>query len=724
MAPPIVTRFFISFNENKLFGLLTFVFVVGVFGVFALQPAPEAPSPSYKAVAALSLKAPPPLFTSTGQQVQEAGRLINRNILLSPRVLEKSAQELQVRQQEIIKIAEKLQIKFPEEGEPSIITLEYTENQKPDFAQLILSVFMNNMVQESRLLNTGQLRSKIDSLETRLKQVQQDLKKAEQALYSYISQDGASLVAVQDGSLFASITASQQQQRQIQSALDEINGQINSLVDQLSLTPEQAYTSSALSADGLIASLRSQILQVETQIDNASRDLRPLHPTMIQLQNQKQSLDQLLQERAEEIIGTDGIFEPLPASKIRKQSNLDPARQQLANTLVALKTQRDGLIKQLESVRLQEQQLRNQYENFPEKQVEQGRMIQQVESQRSLYRTILAALVDAQAAEAETTSSLAVAQESVIQTIRPRPGEKINPLILIGAGVGVGFVAGAGVIFLLATLDTRLHTPAEIKNLLSDQEVFLLAELPFVASLNDKGQEIPILIDYDSPYLPFYERLRSNIRRLSAETPKTVLVCSVSNGEGKSITAYNLAIASAYAGKRTLLLEADLRSSSSAEYFNLSVSDEVKNEPLRYYGSRNECIRLVPEIENLYIIPSPGPTKRAAAIIESSELRVLLEDAKRRFDVVIVDTSSFASANDALLLEPFGDGIVLVTRPGFTRSNLLNETIEQLNDSEIEILGAVINQSEISTPLKEIPVMDMDESNNLEEDVEEESLTI
>jgi capsular exopolysaccharide synthesis family protein len=706
MALPIVTRFLISLDDNKFIGFITFVFVWGVFGVFALQPTPPTPPPTYKAVGALSLKAPPPLFTATGGEVQQAGRSVNRNILLSPRVLEKSAKGLQVTEREIVRIAEKLTINFPEQEAPQIISLEYNENQKPDFAQLILLVFMDNMVEESRLLNTAQLTNKVNALTTRLGQVQNDLKKAEQSLYNYISKDGSSLLAVQDGSLFSGITTSQEQQRQIQLALDEIEGQINNLVKQLSLTPEQAYTSSALSADSIIAGLRSQILQVETQLDTLGKDLRPAHPTMVQLQQQKQSLEQLLQERAKEVIGTDGLLTELPAEKIRLQSNLDPARQQLANTLVALQTQQEGLIRQLESIRLQEETLRQQYEKFPEKQLEQARLIQQVESQRALYRTILAALVDAQAAEAETTSSLAIAQSARVQTIQPKQPGKINPLLLIGGGFFVGIIAAGGVIFLLATLDTRLHTSEEIKTLLSDQEVFLLAELPFVSSLTDQGEEVPVLIDIDSPYFPFYERLRSNVRRLASEPPKVILISSISQGEGKSITAYNLAIASATAGKRTLLLEADLRSGSLSEYFNLTISEESKIEPLRYYADRSNCIRLVPEIENLYIVPSPGPQKKAAAIMESGELKLLLEDAKRRFDVVIIDTPALSNANDALLLESLSDGIVIVTRPGFTRSNLLNETIEQFNEAEVQLLGAVINQSELSVPLKNLPLME------------------
>jgi capsular exopolysaccharide synthesis family protein len=253
-----------------------------------------------------------------------------------------------------------------------------------------------------------------------------------------------------------------------------------------------------------------------------------------------------------------------------------------------------------------------------------------------------------------------------------------------------------------------LHTTQELRSALGDRDVPLLGELPIVSSLNPKGEQTAILVDVDSLYLPFYERFRSNIRRLGAERSRVVLITSVANEEGKTVTAYNLAIASAHAGKRTLLVEADLRSPSSAKSINISPDPESIVEPLGYLAARNDCIRLVPEIENLYLVPSPGPQRQAAAIVESNELKMLLEDARRRFDMVVIDTPSLSKCNDALLIEPLADGIVLVTRPGMTQSNLLAEAIDQIEEAEIELLGAVINYVETNIPITDLPQEEID----------------
>ncbi|MCA2655787.1 AAA family ATPase [Microcystis sp. M061S2] len=706
MALPIVKRFLISLDQNKFVGIFVFLVCLGGSVIFALLPDPEKPPTFYRAVGQLAYRVPPPAFTSTGSQLQEQGRAIDRDLLLSPRVLVSAAKKLQFNQEQIVKIRDQdLKITFPGEVEgqknnsdqPQEILLELRSDSQSK-AELILETLMKEMVEYSRWLNTSQLRARIEALSVRLNEVQKDLTRAEEKFYRYISTQGSDLLAIQDGSLFTAITSSQQQQREIRLELQGIQGQINSLSKQLDLTPDQAYTSSALSADPIIASIRAQILGTEAQLERLQKDLRPEHPTVAKLRKEQEVNESLLQKRAAEVIGKDGILTDLPSSRIRQQSNLDATRQQLAAQLVTLQTQREGLMKQLESLVTQEQQLRSQYEKFPDKQLQQARLIQAVAFQRGIYENILNALVDAQAAEAETVGSLTVAQTPVAQPIEQVFNRKNRTLILL-VGAGLGTLAGLGVILLLAVIDDRLHSPQELREALVSRDILLLGQLPIVRNL--EGEEIePILADANANYLPYYERLRSTLRLVGGgETVKVVIVTSITGGEGKTATAYNLAIAAALAGRRTLLVEGDLRSPSKAEEIGVTPDPNSFREPLLYYGAKSKSIRLAPNIENLSILPSPGPQKQAAAIIESSELQLILKDSRGRFDLVIVDTPSLSSCNDALLLEELADGIILVTRQAITRSSLLSEATDQLAEAEVKILGAVINYVDITPTL-------------------------
>jgi polysaccharide biosynthesis transport protein len=691
MTPPIVKRFLIAFEQYKVLGLFIFLLSLGLSGVFAVQPEPPTPKTSYKANGQLSYSNPPPLFTSTGEQLQQEGRLVNVDILLSPSVQTRIKERLQLNSNELKEIIDsKLTIDVPQEGEISLITLEYKDAVSAEEAINTLNVFMTEMVDQSRSINTSQLRSRIKALQSRLQEIQGKLATAEEAFYKFITSEGTPLLAIQDGSLFTSLTGSQQQQRQLKLVLEEIDGQVSSIVKQLGLNPEQAYTASALSADPFMAGLRSQLLDLESQKQLLEKDLRPDHPNLENLQKQIGVNEQLLQQRAKEVLGGDGQYDTLP-TQLKQESSLDPARQLLANNLVTLQTQREGIQRQLNSLKQTETQLKQQYEQFPNKQLQQARLAQEVETKKALYQTILTALVDAQSAEAETTASFVVAQAPVLQELPPTAYAPPNRLLILAGGAGLGLIAATATMILLAMLDDRLHTEQEVQDLLADQEVPILGNIPCVMCFNLQGEQTSTLVDPDSGFLSFYERVRSNLIRYSDRSAKVILISSINDLEGKSVTAYNLAIASAQAGKRTLLIEADLRSNSNANWVQLAPDTQANIEPLKYYGDRSNAIRLVPKITNLSTVISPGPLRRVAAVIESSELRNLIEDARGRFDSIIIDTPSLAESNDALLLEPLTDGMILVVRPGIIQGNLLRDTIEQLTEIELPLLGAVIN---------------------------------
>ncbi|NEO26235.1 MAG: AAA family ATPase [Kamptonema sp. SIO4C4] len=700
MAAPIVKRFLVSLEDNKYVGLTVAILVMGAASVMAFLPPDPPPPTKYRAIGVLRYSTPPPIATETGRNLIEQGRnAITEQLLLNDKVVFEGASVANMLDKKPEKFLERINIEFPEqkEGEeapPQIIRVEYVD-QKEEIASQTLDTMLKEMVEQSRLFNTAQLRSQIEALEERAAEAKQELQVAERQFYEYMSQQGSSMIAAQDGSLFASISAAQQQQRELEQQLEGVQSQINSLSNQLNLTPDQAATAAALSADPIIAQLRAQILDAETQKEMLAKDLRPEHPQMKALLQQIESYEQLLIERANEVIGEDDVFEAVPR-EIRKDSSLDPTRQELANRLLSLEAQKESIARQLQVVRSNEQEMRRDYEQFPTKQLEMTRLQQQLQIKKQFFEGIQARLVDAQSAEAETSGNLSIAQEPVIKEEKPEISAPPNPIIILAGGVVGGVVAGAVVILGLSFLDPRLHTPQELRALLSDRDLLVLAELPWLESVAD--DELPILTGKNLPYLDVYERCRSTLRRSAPKNSKVVLVTSVSRQEGKSTTAYNLAIASAHAGKRTLLIEGDMRSPSHAKTVQLGVDPDAQSEPLAYYSSHNECVRLVPNVENLYLAPSAGPQRKAAAIVESSEMRRLVEDARQRFDMVIMDTPSLTRANDALLLYPLTDGFIIVTRPGVSKGKEAGAMLDQMVEAEMPILGAVINGVDMPAP--------------------------
>ncbi|MGC1246754.1 MAG: hypothetical protein WA865_11140, partial [Spirulinaceae cyanobacterium] len=413
MAPPIVKRFVISLNQNKFIGLFIFLLVLGGSGVFAMIQKP--PAKSFLAVGSLAFETPPPIFTQTGQQIQEQGRSVNEKMLLSQGVLEKVLTKFKLEpeneeaQQLVQDIVDNTKIALPDEkNNQPLIVVGYTSDDK-EKAQAVATVLMESMVEHSEDLNEAQLTAKIEAIRERLPEAERELDQAEENLDSYIRKEGSQILAALDGSLVGRITGSQKQQEEKELALEAVKAQMSSIESKLEMSAAEAKDNAALSADPIVASAQATILDLERQIQVLEENYLPSYPPLAQLQEQLVISEKFLRQRARDVVGNDRVF-TLPLEALRIKSSLDPARQQLANQLVALDTQRDTLEKEIETLIRIRKELRQEYEQFPNKQMQQQRLQQEVALKQTFYSQIKTALVDAQAAEVETTASLTIAE--------------------------------------------------------------------------------------------------------------------------------------------------------------------------------------------------------------------------------------------------------------------------------------------------------------------------
>jgi len=701
MTLSVVKRYLIAFDQYKWVGLATLAVTVGVSGVVALQPTPP---PVYVAAGMLAYRRLPVIFSSTTTKIQQEGQEITKDMLLDRRVVEAAAKKVKVSAK---KLAANVQVKMPGKNNDAsgLIQVLY-KNADRKKAEAVVEALMKEMVARSQTINTSRLREMIAQINQRLPKVTEELRDTEAKLEAYEKREATSILAAQSGVLPQAITNSQQQQRQLRVQLGGIEAQINSLQERLGLNVEQAYVAQALSADPIIAQLRVQLFSLESQLKILRSDLQEEHPKIVELVKQKLVFEQQLQQRQSEVLGGNGVAAPLrSADRIRVDSSLDPARQQLAQSLIALQTQRDTVQQQLKGIEKTVQELRREHATIPNKQLEQARLAQQVALKKALYDKMQSALVDAEAAVAETTGSLTIAHLPKSNDVE---SNKRGLPVMLAVGGFVGLLLGGGLIFLLGMLNGKFYSWEEVRAALVEKEVPILGVLPQVTVFDSYGNQMPLVLEANSPYLEFYERLRTNLRRIGDKPVKVVLLTSATGLEGKTFSAYNLAIASARSGKRTLLIEADLRSASNVESLKIAADPLAAVEPLHYYGNISECVLLVPEVENLYVVPSPGFLRQASAVLESSEMRRLFEDVRNRFDFVVVDSPALSECNDALTLEPYTDGMILVARPGYTLSSMLSEAADQLLESDeeeshksgLQLLGAIINGADIAVKFR------------------------
>jgi len=261
-----------------------------------------------------------------------------------------------------------------------------------------------------------------------------------------------------------------------------------------------------------------------------------------------------------------------------------------------------------------------------------------------------------------------------------RPNWTLN----IGLGAVVGIVFGIGLAFFIEYLDTSVKTMEDVESLLG---VPVLAVVP-----KDTG-----LLMNESPECPDaegYRILRTNIEfnRKSPEA-NAITVVSGGAGEGKSTTIANLAYTFARGGYKTLVVDADLRRPTQHRIF------EIRNEiGLSNYLTTDIDLEEVvnyTKVENLYLLPSGGTTEDIAGILNSQRMMDMVEEIKKRFDIVLLDSPPILGVSDASVLASLVDlTIVVVQHRRFPRAMLQRVKQGVLNVGGT-ILGVVLNNVDI-----------------------------
>jgi protein-tyrosine kinase len=186
-----------------------------------------------------------------------------------------------------------------------------------------------------------------------------------------------------------------------------------------------------------------------------------------------------------------------------------------------------------------------------------------------------------------------------------------------------------------------------------------------------------------------YRKLAGALHYAQAERGlKAIVVTSANPGEGKSLTASNLALTLSQSFQRqVLLIDGDLRRPSLHELFGVSNVAGLSDGLLRSATPKLTVHELSPRLS---ILPSGPPTEDPTGKLTSDQLRQVLEEARARYDWVIFDTPPIGVASDARLLSEIADGVVLVVEAGKTGYPDLLRAVETIGRERV--IGVVLNR--------------------------------
>jgi capsular exopolysaccharide synthesis family protein len=180
-----------------------------------------------------------------------------------------------------------------------------------------------------------------------------------------------------------------------------------------------------------------------------------------------------------------------------------------------------------------------------------------------------------------------------------------------------------------------------------------------------------------------------------AHAPRSVLVTSAFPGEGKSTLALALAMANAEQGKRTLVIDADLRQPSIQRLVRLD-PDAGLAAVLAQSVHWRTATRAVSARPNLFVLGTGLPLPLALALI-GPQMRGILREATKEFDLVVLDSPPLLGCAETLELAAAADVTVLAVRSGHTPMKALGATVETLRRVNVPIAGIVLNESAVAT---------------------------
>lgn len=177
---------------------------------------------------------------------------------------------------------------------------------------------------------------------------------------------------------------------------------------------------------------------------------------------------------------------------------------------------------------------------------------------------------------------------------------------------------------------------------------------------------------------------------------KTILVTSTSENEGKSTVSARLAKSLAESGKKTLLMDADMRKSELLKKSSRRSEIVGLSNVLSGISELDEAIFNTQD-ENFDVIFAGHFSAMAVELLENGRLKAALEILKERYDYIIIDSPPVGMVIDAAVIATMCDGVIFVVADSKTSRKLAREAKKQLESSGCKILGAVINSTEKTT---------------------------
>ena len=309
---------------------------------------------------------------------------------------------------------------------------------------------------------------------------------------------------------------------------------------------------------------------------------------------------------------------------------------------------------------------------------------QEAEDSRLLYEDLLKHLK-----EAGVMEGLKATNVTVVDPGRAPSKPKVpNIPVYMGLALVGGWVLGCGGAFLAHTLDNKIGTVTDIEDLTGQAPLGVLPAVPAAQVAQSKG--LLVLADTTSTYIEALRSIRTSLLLSQSDTPpKLILVTSSIAGEGKSLCSLNLASLFAQSGKRTLIIDTDLRRSMIGRRLELPPGPGLSEILVGQQGVFPT--HPLPDLPNLDILTAGRRPPNPTDLLESEAMRKLLVKFREEYDFVVLDSAPVLPVTDSVTLNTLADVTLLVVRSRITERPQVTRSYSILKAGQKHFVGIILN---------------------------------
>lgn len=402
------------------------------------------------------------------------------------------------------------------------------------------------------------------------------------------------------------------------------------------------------------------------------------NPTIQRLTEQRAVLDAEYQQKL-------SIYQPDYPEMVRLKAQIEEADSQIqtiaGNIRSSIRSQYEIAANQERSLQAQVTGLTGDVLDLRDRSIQYNILQRELDTTRTLYEGLLQRYKEVGVTGGVTANNISIVDLATPPRAPSKPSLLLNMVLAALLGLGLGVLAA----LVLEALDETLATPDDVEKKLS---VPVLGVVPLL----EKGETTADgLADIRSGFSEAYYSLRTALQFSTPDgAPSSLLVSSARPAEGKSTTAYAVALNLARVGKRVLLVDGDLRNPSMHRV--VGVENERGMSNLLSGSAELASVVRPTRQENLFFIPCGPLPPNPAELWGGDRLRQFLADARNNFDHVVVDGPPVLGFADAPMLAAAVSDVLFVLESRGTRRGQARGALRRLQVGRAHLLGAVLTK--------------------------------